>query len=201
MGNSIETQDKILETAIRHFAKNGYHGTKTADIARNSGVSEGTIFKYFSTKKDILRSVMNKIVKEIIPGIAFGDYEDFQSLECSSDPGKEMKRFFKVRIEKINENIDAFKVFINELQYHEDIMNEYAEQFVPKMLGMLEGFFASGISRGIFRNIDPHTAARSMVGMVVTIILERNALRKPIVLDKELDTALDIFLNGIYVRR
>jgi AcrR family transcriptional regulator len=197
MGNSSETQDKILNTAIRSFARKGYNGTKTADIAKDSGVSEGTVFKYFGTKKDILRAAMNKIVQNIIPGIMFGSEADFQSLAYTSDPKNELKRFFKVRIEKVNQNIDAFKILVNELQFHEDIMNEYVEQFVPKAIKMVEGFFTLGISNGIFRPVDPHTAARSMIGMLGTIILEKNVLKKSIDLEKELDMVFDIFLNGI----
>ncbi len=201
MGNSIETQEKILDSAIRHFAQKGYNGTKTADIAKDSGVSEGTVFKYYSTKKDILRSAMKKIVHEIIPGIMFGSEEDLQSLIHSMDTKRELKQFFKVRIEKVNENIDAFRVLINELQYHEDIMNEYTGQFIPKVIKKMEGFFILGIAKGIFRSIDPHAAARSMVGMVAVIILEKNVLKKPIELDKELDIVLDVFLNGIYIKK
>jgi AcrR family transcriptional regulator len=199
MGNSSETQDKILETAIRHFAKKGYHGTKTADIAKDSGVSEGTVFKYYNTKKNILRGAMDKIVHSIIPDIMFGSEEDFECLFHSSEPQKELKEFFKTRIVKVNQNIDVFKILVNELQYHEDIMDEYVEQFIPKVIKLLEGFFTLGISNGIFRQVNPHTAARSMIGMVITIVLEGNVLKKSIELDKELDMVLDILMNGICV--
>lgn len=199
MGNSNETQDRILDTAIMHFAKSGYHGTKTADIAKDSGVSEGTVFKYFSTKKDILRSAMDKIVHSIIPDIVFGSGLDLYSLACSSDPRGELKKVLKSRIDKINQNVGALKVFINELQYHEDIFNEYTGQFVPKAIKMIEEYIALGISKGIFRQTDPHTAARSMIGMMATIVLEGNVLEKPIDLDKELDIVLDIFFYGIYI--
>lgn len=201
MGNSIETQDRILDTAIWHFARKGYHGTKTAEIAKDSGVSEGTVFKYYSTKKDILRGVMNKITKVLVPNILFGSTEEFQSLIYSTNPKQEIKEFVKIRIEKVNENIDAFRILVNELQYHEDIMNDYIGQFIPKVIKMVEGFFTLGISKGIFREVDPHIAARSMMGMMNMIILERNILRKPIELDKELDMVLDIFMNGICVKK
>jgi len=199
MGNSGKTQDRILDTAIMHFAKSGYHGTKTADIAKDSGVAEGTVFKYFGTKKDILRSAMNKIVHSIIPGIVFGSRLDLQGMVCSPDPKGELKKVLKSRIDKINQNVGAFKVLINEIQYHEDIMNEYTGQFVPKAIKMIEEYIALGISKGIFRQMDPHTAARSMIGMMATIVLERNVLKRPMDLDKELDNVLDILFNGIYV--
>ncbi|MEA4845901.1 MAG: TetR/AcrR family transcriptional regulator [Clostridiaceae bacterium] len=201
MNKSSETQDRILDTAIRHFAKVGYHGTKTADIAKDSGVSEGTVFKYYSTKTDILRGAMSKIIHSIIPGIMFGPAEDFESMVDSPDPKGELKKRLEIRMEKVNQNIGAFKVLINEMQYHEDIMSEYTGQFVPKAIGMIEEYISLGISRGIFRQMDIHTIARSMVGMMAMIILEGNVLKKPIELDKELDIVLDIFFNGIYVRK
>ncbi|HQL35857.1 MAG TPA: TetR/AcrR family transcriptional regulator [Bacillota bacterium] len=199
MGNSGETQDRILNTAIMHFAKSGYHGTKTADIAKDSGVSEGTVFKYYGTKKDILRSAMSKIVHSIIPGIMFGPGLDLQGMVCSPDPKGELKKALRSRIDKINQNIGAFKVLINEVQYHEDILNEYTGLFVPKAINMIEEYIALGISKGIFRQMDPHTAARSMVGMMATMVLERNVLKRPVDFDNELDTVLDIFFNGICV--
>ena len=201
MGNSGETQDRILDTAIMLFAKSGYHGTKTADIAKDSGVAEGTVFKYYGTKKDILRSAMNKIVQRIIPGIVFGSRLDLKGMVCSPDPKEELKKVLKSRIEKINQNVGAFKVLINEIQYHDDIMNEYTGQFVPKAIKMVEEYFELGISKGIFRQMDSHTAARSMIGMMATIVLERNVLKRPIDLDRELDIVLDIFYNGIYAEK
>jgi AcrR family transcriptional regulator len=201
MGNSSETQDKILETAIRHFAKKGYHGTKTADIAKDSGVSEGLVFKYYNTKKDILRGVMDKIAYSIIPNMMLGSAEELQSLMQSENSIQEIKAFVKVRIEKANQNIDAFKILLNELQYHEDIMDELREHFIPKIIGAIESFFEIGTAKGIFRQINPHIAARSLMGMINMIVLEGNILKKPIELDKELDMVLDILMNGICVRK
>ncbi len=200
MGNSIETQDKILNTAINHFAKKGYHGTKTAEIAKDAGVSEGTVFKYYSTKKDILRSVLNKIVREIIPGIMFGAAEDLQSLVSSVNAKEEIKGFIKSKIGKVNENISAFRILVIELPFHEDIMNEYVGQFIPKVIGMAEGFYRLGVAKGIFRDINPHTAARSFIGMLATIVLERNILNKSLDVDKEIDVVLDIYMNGVCVK-
>lgn len=201
MGNSSETQDKILDAAIMHFSRRGYHGTKTADIAKDSGVSEGTVFKYFNTKKDILTSVLNKIVREIIPGIAFGSPEEFEKLAASANPRDEIKAVIKGKVEKINQNISAFKIMINELPFHEDIMNEYVGKFVPSVIKMGEGFYSLGVSRGVFRDINPHTAARSFIGMIATMILDKNLMSKSLDIDKELDVILDIYMNGIYVRK
>lgn len=51
---SIEKKEKIIEAAFRSFMKNGYLGTNTADIAKEAGISTGSVYAYFQDKKDIL---------------------------------------------------------------------------------------------------------------------------------------------------
>lgn len=201
MGNSVETKDKILDTAISHFARKGFSAAKTSEIARDAGVSEGTVFKYFSTKKDILTSVLNRIVHEIVPDILFGDNVDLQGLVSSPDPRGAIKSFIMSRINRVNENISAFKILVNELPFHEDIMREYTGKFVPGVIRMGEGFYSIGVEKGVFRDINPHTAARSFIGMIITIVLERNILDKGMDIGKELDTVLDIYMNGVSTRK
>ncbi|WP_399880629.1 TetR/AcrR family transcriptional regulator [Streptomyces sp. BBFR51] len=45
---------EILETALRLFTEQGYDETTVAQIAREAGVSQRTLFRYFGTKEDLL---------------------------------------------------------------------------------------------------------------------------------------------------
>ncbi|WP_328396501.1 TetR/AcrR family transcriptional regulator [Nocardia sp. NBC_00416] len=45
---------EILETALRLFTEQGYVETTTAQIAREAGVSQRTLFRYFPAKEDLL---------------------------------------------------------------------------------------------------------------------------------------------------
>ena len=45
---------EILETALRLFTEQGYHETTIAQIAREAGVSQRTLFRYFGSKEDLL---------------------------------------------------------------------------------------------------------------------------------------------------
>jgi AcrR family transcriptional regulator len=47
-------RQQILDAALRCFSRDGFHNTTTADIVRESGVSQGTLYLYFSTKEDIV---------------------------------------------------------------------------------------------------------------------------------------------------
>jgi AcrR family transcriptional regulator len=45
-----ETRRKLLASARRLFAERGFQGTSAADIAADAGVTERTLFRYFSSK-------------------------------------------------------------------------------------------------------------------------------------------------------
>ena len=51
-------QKKIIESAILIFSEKGYANASTAEIARHAGVSEGTIFKHYGTKENLLLSLI-----------------------------------------------------------------------------------------------------------------------------------------------
>src|ERR1035438_1603133 len=50
------TMEKLTLAAAQLFARQGYHGTSTREIARLAGVSENTIFRHFDRKEALFRS-------------------------------------------------------------------------------------------------------------------------------------------------
>ena len=56
---------KTLEAAIKLFAKQGYNGTSTLQIAKVAGVSQATVFKYFKTKEDLLYSIIVPVIPKL----------------------------------------------------------------------------------------------------------------------------------------
>ena len=54
------TQDKrqrILDAALKIFARRGFYTAKVAEVAREAGVADGTIYLYFANKDDLLISL------------------------------------------------------------------------------------------------------------------------------------------------
>lgn len=54
-----QRESDIMEAATRLFADEGFHGTSTRKIAAAAGVSEGTLFHYFSTKNVLLLAILD----------------------------------------------------------------------------------------------------------------------------------------------
>ena len=53
-----QREQDILEAAATLFAGDGFHATSTRRIAEAAGVSEGTVFHYFSTKNSLLLALI-----------------------------------------------------------------------------------------------------------------------------------------------
>ena len=47
-------RQQILDAALRCFSRDGFHNTTTADIVREAGLSQGTLYLYFASKEDIV---------------------------------------------------------------------------------------------------------------------------------------------------
>src|SRR5678815_1162048 len=61
-----DKREAILRAATSVFAHNGYFNSKVADIAREAGVADGTVYLYFKSKEDILHSIFDRSVEEAL---------------------------------------------------------------------------------------------------------------------------------------
>lgn len=69
-----ESRTSILNAALELFAKKGFSATTTDEIARKAKVSKGLIFSHFSSKEDLLISMMDEVVERWFPN--FDDMDD-----------------------------------------------------------------------------------------------------------------------------
>lgn len=64
-----ETEQKILNAALKVFAEKGYKGATTMAISKKAGFSEKTLFRKFKTKENLFNSVIiqnnEKIMRDI----------------------------------------------------------------------------------------------------------------------------------------
>ncbi|HET7657090.1 MAG TPA: helix-turn-helix domain-containing protein, partial [Bacillales bacterium] len=70
-----EKQWRILESATKVFAEKGFEKSRTADIAKAAGVAEGTIFRYFKSKKDLLLGLVVPLITKFFRPLAFRSVE------------------------------------------------------------------------------------------------------------------------------
>jgi len=129
-------QQKIVEAAIKLFAEKGYANTSTSEIAQIAEVAEGTIFRHYGTKNNLLLSVILPFFKDLIPKLAeelfsglmadqFLSFEDF------------LRALIKDRIEFIKANQGIMQIVVKELMYNEDLRKELMPLFSENVLNRI----------------------------------------------------------------
>lgn len=68
-GISIK-QESIIEAALKRFVHFGFNKTTFTDIARDLGVSQQSLYYYFSDKKALVAAVLNSVIEEYIDKLA-----------------------------------------------------------------------------------------------------------------------------------
>ncbi|MEM1348567.1 MAG: TetR/AcrR family transcriptional regulator, partial [Myxococcota bacterium] len=61
-----EKRRRILDGALRAFARKGFYNTKVSEIASEAGVADGTIYLYFKNKDDLLISLFEDRMEWVI---------------------------------------------------------------------------------------------------------------------------------------
>lgn len=62
---TVNNREKIIATAIHLFGERGVDKTSLADIAREVGISKGTLYYYYSTKNDLIFDITDVHIKKI----------------------------------------------------------------------------------------------------------------------------------------
>ena len=88
------TKELILETALELFAQSGYLGTSMSDIAGELGITKGALYKHYTSKQDILSSIVERMNKM--------DYERAEEYEMPEvEPDGFAEAYLHTPIEKI----------------------------------------------------------------------------------------------------
>ncbi|HEV7842368.1 MAG TPA: TetR/AcrR family transcriptional regulator, partial [Pyrinomonadaceae bacterium] len=104
-----DKREAILRAATRVFAGNGYFNAKVADIAREAGVADGTVYLYFKSKEEILHSIFDRTMEEAIA-------EGRRQLEGIHDPREKLRRIAQLHLERMGADRELAVVFQVELR-------------------------------------------------------------------------------------
>lgn len=69
-----EIKDKIITAATAEFEKNGFNGSLIKNIAEQSGVPVGNIYRYFTSKNELFEAVAGNMY-QITPSLIQNIYE------------------------------------------------------------------------------------------------------------------------------
>ncbi|MBC7970239.1 MAG: TetR/AcrR family transcriptional regulator [Verrucomicrobia bacterium] len=191
-----ETRTRILKSALRLFAKLGYDGTTTRELAESAGIAEGTLFRYFPNKKAILIEVATQGWVEILTDL----------LTELSEMGsyKAVAQVMRRRMLNLHKNADMLKVCFMEAQFHPELRDRIQLEVINKMTDVAEVFFQSAMDQGIYRRMNPKIVARVFLGMFAVAGFSQDTVMgegsSPAEMQEMAEGLADIFLNGVLVK-
>ena len=137
-GLSPKMQD-ILDACVVLFSTKGFSNTSTKDIAKAANVAEGTIYKHFGTKENLLYATIFPILRDIISTEALAQVQQFRN----SAENAPFERFVEFIVRKDvmmpEEHFQSGKIFISEMMYDKQRYKEFITM-IPKDL--IEGIYA-----------------------------------------------------------
>ncbi len=188
-----EAETRILKAAQKLFARRGYNGTTTRDLAQAAGVAEGTLFRHFENKKAILVAVATQGWIEILTDLL---------TELSEMPSyKAIAQVMRKRMLNLHQNADMLRVCFMEAQFHPELSEQIQSEVIVKITDVAEAFFETAMDQGIYRRMNPRIVAQIFLGMFTIAGFSRDTVTpvdsSPQAMLEMAEGMADIFLNGV----
>lgn len=160
-----DKRERILDAAERVFARHGFYTARVAEIARDAGVADGTIYLYFKSKDDLLISLFESRMERV--------NTELQAKVGEVDTAPEKIRvFLNAYAALAKEHPHVAEVLTIELRQSSKFMKEYANPRFGEFLRMLAHIVEQGQKAGELDNkIPAHVAARALFGAIDELVL------------------------------
>lgn len=204
MENIETTENRILKAALKLFSEKGFAATTTSEVAKEAEVAEGTIFRYFPRKTDLMKAVVILSIEKFGESIAIKPLRDI--LEDSG--GKTLHTIFKEmatqRLELAEKHKDLIKIIWHEMAFNNEIKLAINNHIGRKARAILMDFFEELKKQGKVKQIPSYLAMRAFVFMIIGLFVERvhsSFINEETSISKEeeLDYIIGIFLNGVAI--
>jgi TetR/AcrR family fatty acid metabolism transcriptional regulator len=149
---------RILDAAVRVFAKKGFHATRVSEVAKAAGVADGTIYLYFKSKDELLVSLFEDRVERLL---AFLEAE----LPRATSASEKLRRIIELQLGLLEGERDLAEVVTVILRQSTKLMKEYAAPKFTAYLDAIARVVAEGQASGELRaDVSPNLAARAIFG-------------------------------------
>ena len=135
---------RILDSAVKIFAKEGFFKARVSQIAEDAGLAPGTVYLYFKNKEDVLISIFEVRMEDIISRFrtAIMEKEDARSrLEC----------LVRMHLTGFQGDPDLAACFQVELRQSNRFMRESAKSGLQQYLDLIGEIVEQGRKDGSFR--------------------------------------------------
>lgn len=183
-------QDQILDSSVRLFFERGFDKLSVSDLADAMGVSRGTFYLHFKSKRDVFLALTGRFQEEILKtfsshSVVFQSLGGVDLYAVSSILFKH--RYFLAVV--LSQGHTLEEDLLRQAQIHLRMMNDALENGIKAL-----------VARGIFRSVDVHLAALSITGLVKEMIFQFVRDDDETVLGAHTRFLLDIVLRSFLSR-
>ena len=181
----------ILEAAIKVFARQGFYQSTVAQIAREAGVADGTIYLYFKNKDDILVQFFNYRTKQV--------FDRFRAAVNQADNSQDKLRSL-IRRHLTEFQRDRNMAVVYQVETHQN--SRLAEAQIREMSQMYQDIVSEIVETGqqegsIRKDLYVGLVKRFILGAVDEVINTWLHSDKNYDLVSMADPLVDLFVRGI----
>jgi AcrR family transcriptional regulator len=162
---SIAQEEKrrlILDAAVRVFARQGYHDCRVGDITAEAGVAHGLLYHYFSSKEEVLETILQDTWAEVLDAL--------RAVEAADEaPRERLSHVAAILLRSWRRNPDLVRVLVREIARNPRVQNRVDR--LAEAFRAIERIVARGQEEGAFRtDLDPRLASWIFYGAIEEIL-------------------------------
>lgn len=144
----MNTKEAILLESLRLFSRRGYEAVSVRDIAKQLGITQGALYKHYSSKQDIFDSIVNRMRDNDLERAQMYELPEGSFLEMAEAYGntqmEQIKHFTEAQFRYWTEDefASSFRKMLTIEQYHNPEMNALYQQYLASgVVGYVEDLF------------------------------------------------------------
>ncbi|MBI4322210.1 MAG: TetR/AcrR family transcriptional regulator [Chloroflexi bacterium] len=192
-----ERTRQILEAAARVFARKGFHKATTREIAAEASVAEGTIYNYYTSKRDLLLAMISRTAIEPLAKILTqADTLDNRAFFAA---------ILRDRLEVFDRNRGIAHVMLHELLVDDDLRQRYFSDVIAPVVVQLQAVVQKRMVAGQFRPFNPRVVFPAFVGATMLAAIANTPEIAPVPFpgmpqptrEQLIAELVELFLHGI----
>jgi TetR/AcrR family fatty acid metabolism transcriptional regulator len=182
---------RILEAAVKIFAKQGFHQSTVAQIAKEAGVADGTIYLYFKNKDDILVQFFSYRTKQV--------FDKFQAeVDRATNSLDKLRNLIRRHLEEFQRDRDGAIVYQVETHQYNRLAEAQIKEMSKMYLDIVSDIVEQGQQTGTIRkDLYVGLVKRFIIGAVDEVISTWIHADENYDLVSMADPLVDLFIRGI----
>jgi TetR/AcrR family fatty acid metabolism transcriptional regulator len=186
-----ERKGQILNSAIKIFGEKGFQNATIAEIAKDAGVGDATIYEYFKNKEDLMLAIPVETTKELIPQIN----DHMMGIKGALN---KLRKFIWWWLNYVEKNPGYGSIVLLELKTSKTYVSNEAYQAARNFYKIVLDIIREGQEEGsIKREINIYLARSICVGAIEHIIIRWLLKDRKYSLTQYADELADLLINSL----